>query len=451
MKATLRQAVQIMLMLVAVTLSLAAQAERKLLDQVVAIVDDDVILQTQLEARISTITSRLSAQGTGLPPRDLLEQRVLEQLITESVQLQMAEKMGMRISDNELNETMMNIAKRNDMTMEQFEQQLSAEGVTYQQAREQIRNEMLTSRVQQRQVGNRVRVTDREVENYLQAEQARGGNDAEYHLAYIFIEVDDPSNDAEVSAAREKAENLRQQIVDGRDFREVAVAQSDASNALEGGDMGWRSESQLPSLVAPVVPELPVGEPSPVLENPSGFHLVMVIDKRGGEQKKVIEQRKVRHILIRPSEAVTDSQAETKIRDIYQQLKDGADFAELARTYSDDPVSGSDGGNLGWVSQGQMVPAFEQAMMEANTGEIKGPFRSQFGWHILQVQDIRNKDVSDDVKKSNARQAIYRRKFEVELQNWLQEIRDEAFVEFKGDYAQNERAGSDDASKGSGE
>ncbi len=451
MKATLRQVVQIMLMVVAVTLSLTAQAERKLLDQVVAIVDDDAILQTQLEARISTITNRLSEQGTGLPPRDLLEQRVLEQLITESVQLQMAEKMGMRISDNELNETMMNIAKRNGMTMEQFEQQLSAEGVSYQQAREQIRNEMLTSRVQQRQVGNRVRVTDREVENYLQAQQARGGNDAEYHLAYIFIEVDDPTNDAGVSAAREKAENLRKQIVDGRDFREVAVAQSDASNALEGGDMGWRTESQLPSLVAPVVPDLPVGEPSPVLENPSGFHLVMVIDKRGGEQKKVIEQRKVRHILVRPSEAVTDSQAETKIRDIYQQLKDGADFAELARTYSDDPVSGSDGGNLGWVSQGQMVPAFEQAMMEANVGEIKGPFRSQFGWHILQVQDVRNKDVSDDVKKSNARQAIYRRKFEVELQNWLREIRDEAFVEFKGDYARNERAGSDDTSEGSGE
>lgn len=451
MKATLRQAVQIMLMVVAVTLSLTAQAERKLLDQVVAIVDDDAILQTQLEARISTITSRLSEQGTGLPPRDLLEQRVLEQLITESVQLQMAEKMGMRISDNELNETMMNIAKRNGMTMEQFEQQLSAEGVSYQQAREQIRNEMLTSRVQQRQVGNRVRVTDREVENYLQAQQARGGNDAEYHLVYIFIEVDDPSNDAEVSAAREKAENLRQQIVDGRDFREVAVAQSDASNALEGGDMGWRSESQLPSLVAPVVPDLPVGESSPVLENPSGFHLVMVIDKRGGEQKKVIEQRKVRHILIRPSEAVTDSQAEAKIRDIYQQLKGGADFAELARTYSDDPVSGSDGGNLGWVSQGQMVPSFEQAMMEADTGEIKGPFRSQFGWHILQVQDVRNKDVSDDVKKSNARQAIYRRKFEVELQNWLREIRDEAFVEFKGDYAQNERTDSNDAGEGSGE
>jgi peptidyl-prolyl cis-trans isomerase SurA len=445
MKATIRQALQIILMVVAVTLSLAAQAERELLDQVVAIVDDDVILQTQLEARVNTIIARLSSQGTGLPPREILDQRVLEQLITESVQLQMAEKMGMRISDNELNETMANIAGRNGMTLDAFEQQLSSEGVSYRQAREQIRNEMLTSRVQQRQVGNRVRVTDREVENYLQAQDARGADDAEYHLAYIFIEVEDPSSDASVSAAREKAEKLRQQISNGQDFREVAVAQSDASNALEGGDMGWRSESQLPSLVAPVVPGLPVGEPSSVLENDSGFHLVMVMDKRGGEQKKVIQQRKVRHILIRPSEAVTDSQAEAKIREIYRQLKDGADFAELARTYSDDPVSGSDGGNLGWVSKGQMVPAFEQAMLEAETGKIKGPFRSQFGWHILQVQDVRDKDISDEVKKTNARQAIYQRKFEVEMQNWLREIRDEAFVEFKGDYAQEDDTGTGDA------
>lgn len=442
MKATLRHAVQTLLLVLAVALSLTVQAERKLLDQVVAIVDDDVILQTELDARINTITGRLSAQGTGLPPREILEDRVLEQLITESIQLQRADKMGMRISDNELNETMDNIIDRNGMTMAQFEQQLASEGVSFRQAREQIRSEMLTSRVQQRQVGNRVRVTDREVENYLQALDARGGNNAEYRLAYIFIEVDEPDSDASVVAARERAESLRQQIADGRGFQEVAVAESDASNALEGGDMGWRTESQLPSLVAPVVPELVVGEPSEVLENNSGFHLVMVMDKRGGGQKKVIQQHKVRHILIRPSEAVPDAQAEARIRDLYQQLNEGADFAELAREYSDDPVSGSDGGNLGWVSQGQMVPAFEQAMLEADLAELRGPFRSQFGWHILQVQERRQKDISGDVKKAEARQAIYRRKFEAELQNWLLEIRDEAFIEFKGEYAR------EDASEG---
>jgi len=440
MKATLRHGVQALLVLLAVLAPLSVQAERKLLDQVVAIVDEDVILQTELEARINTITSRLSAQGTALPPRQVLEERVLDQLITESIQMQMADRAGMRISDNELNETMANIAERNGMSLPQFEIQLEAEGVTYNQAREQIRKEMLTSRVQQRQVGNRVRVTDREVENYLESLEARGGNNAQYRLAYIFVSVDDPSDEAEVDAAREKAERLRSEIANGRDFREVAVAESDASNALEGGDMGWRAEGQLPSLVAPVVPELPVGEPSDVLENNSGFHLVMVMDKRGGEQQQMIQQHRVRHILVRPSEATTDSQAETVIRDLYQQLQNGASFSALAREYSDDPVSGSDGGNLGWVSPGQMVPAFEQAMLDADIGELRGPFRSQFGWHILQVQERRQKDISGDVRDAEARQAIYRRKFETELQNWLQEIRDEAFVEFKGEYAKDETA-----------
>ena len=435
MKATLRHGVQALLVFLAVMAPLTVQAERKLLDQVVAIVDEDVILQTELEARINTIASRLRAQGTELPPRQLLEERVLDQLITDSIQMQMAERAGMRISDNELNETMANVAERNGMALSEFEAQLEAEGVTYNQAREQIRKEMLTSRVQQRQVGNRVRVSDREVENYLESQEARGNNGAEYRLAYIFISVDNPSDDAEMAAAREKAERLRGEIAQGRDFREAAVAESDASNALEGGDMGWRAEGQLPSLVAPVVPDLAVGEPSPVLENNSGFHLVMVMGKRGGEQQQVIQQHRVRHILVRPSEAITDSQAEARIRDLYQQLQNGADFSSLAKEYSDDPVSGSDGGNLGWVSPGQMVPAFGQAMIEADVGEFRGPFRSQFGWHILQVQERRQKDISAEVRETEARQAIYRRKFETELQNWLREIRGEAFVEFKGEYA----------------
>ncbi|KMQ76560.1 peptidylprolyl isomerase [Marinobacter subterrani] len=446
MKATLRHGLKMLLVFLAIVAPLTVQAERKLLDQVVAIVQDDVILQSELEARVDTITSRLEAQGTGLPPRQVLQERVLEQLITESIQMQLADRAGMRISDNELNETMANIAERNGMTLAQFEAQLASEGVTYNQAREQIRKEMLTSRVQQRQVGNRVRVTDREVENYLEAQQARGSNVAEYRLAYIYISVDDPTNEAEVAAAREKAQSLRREIVEGRDFREVAVAESDASNALEGGDMGWRAEGQLPSLVAPVVPELAVGEPSPVLENNSGFHMVMVMDKRGGEQQQVIQQHRVRHILVRPSDAMTDSEAEARIRDIYQQLQNGASFSALAKKYSDDPVSGSDGGNLGWVSPGQMVPAFEQAMIEADVGEFKGPFRSQFGWHILQVQERRKKDISDQVRESEARQAIYRRKFDTELQNWLREIRDEAFVEFKGKYAKDEPAEQQPAS-----
>ncbi|MDK8462899.1 peptidylprolyl isomerase [Marinobacter sp. SS13-12] len=435
MKANLRHCARILLVLMVVALSATVQAERKLLDQVVAVVNDDVILQSELEARINTIVGRLSAQGTGLPPRDILEERVLEQLITESIQLQMADRAGMRISDNELNETMAAIARRNDMTLAQFEQQLSQEGVTYREAREQIRNEMITSRVQQRQVGNRVRVTDREVQNYLDAMAGQGRSNAEYELAHILIEVDDFNDEEEVSAAREKVEALREDISSGRDFREVAVAESDANNALDGGNMGWRAENRLPSLIADVVPDLEPGTVSPVLKNNSGFHLVMVMDRRGGDQAQVIEQSRVRHILVRTSETVSESQAEDTIRELYQQLENGADFGALAREYSDDPVSGSDGGNLGWVSPGQMVPEFEQAMMAADVGELKGPFRSQFGWHILEVQERRQQDISGDIRESEARQAIYRRKFDTELQNWLREIRDEAFIEFKNGYS----------------
>lgn len=436
MKATLRHGSRILLVTLLALMSLAAQAERELLDKVIAIVDDEVILQSELDARVSTITRRLGSQGTGLPPRDILEERVLEQLVTESIQLQMAERGGMRISDNELNETMASIARNNNMTLDQFEQQLAQEGVTYREAREQIRNEMLASRVQQRQVGNRVRVTDREVENYLQAQSDRGDRDrVEYRLAHLLIEVDDFDNEEEVRAARRHIENLRQEILDGRDFREVAVAESDASNALEGGEMGWRAEGQLPSLVAPVVPELETGVPSEVLESNSGFHLVVVLERRGGNEETLVEQARVRHILVRPSDTVTDAEAEEKIRRLYRQLQEGADFAALAREHSDDAVSGSAGGDLEWVSPGQMVPGFERVMKNTETGEMSGPFRSQFGWHILQVTDRREKDMSGEIRDSEARQAIYRRKFEIELQNWLREIRDEAFVEFKGEFS----------------
>lgn len=408
-----------------------AQAERQPLDQVVAIVDDGVILQSELDARVNTIRSRLQAQGTGLPPRQVLEERVLDQLITENIQLQMADRMGMRVSDNELNETINRIARGNNMTVQQFEEQLAVEGVTYQEAREQIRREMLVSRVQQRQVDSRVRVTDREVTNYLEQTSGQAETTTEYLLGHILVAVDNFSNQEAVTQAREKARRLRQEIVDGRDFQSVAVAESDASNALEGGVMGWRSRADLPSLVTNIVPELPVNQPSDVLQSGSGFHIVQVLDRRGGETRNMVEQARVRHILVRPTEVVSDAKAEERINNIYLQLQNGASFGELAREYSDDPGSGSAGGDLGWVSPGQMVPAFEEAMMNAPVGQYTRPFRSRFGWHILEVQERRNQDISEQVRGSEARQALYRRKYETELQNWLQEIRDEAYVEIK--------------------
>lgn len=430
MKLNLRTCAQAVMVLVAVWLATVAHAARQPLDRVIAIVDDGVILQSELDARVRTVTSRLRAQGTALPPTGIMERRVLDQMITDTIQLQLADRMGMRVSDNELNETIRSIAAGNNLTMAQFEQQLTAEGLTYAEAREQIRQEMLLSRVQQRSVGNRVRVTDREVETYLEAEASRGSSVPEYQMAHILVAVDNFNDQQEVEQAQAKAERLLAEIRNGKDFRAVAVAESDASNALEGGVMGWRPENQLPSLVADVVPKLALQEPSDVLRSGSGFHIVTVLAKRGGSEQ-LIDQYNVRHILIMPSETVTDAQAEARIKDIYQQLQDGADFAELAKQESDDAVSGSAGGDLGWVRRGQMVPAFEQAMLAARVGELKGPFRSRFGWHILQVIEKGQKDIGDEVKANQARQSIYMRKFDVELQAWLREVRDEAFVELK--------------------
>lgn len=448
MKASLRLCARVMALLMFAVAAQSAFAERKPLDSVIAIVDDSVILESELESRVRTVKARLNAQGTPLPSDQVLDERVLDQLISDAIQLQMADKMGMRISDNELNDTMQNIASRNGYNLEQFEQALASEGLSYREAREQIRREMLISRVQQRRVDNRVRITDREVQNFLQAQAGREASNVEYQLGHILVSVDDFNDTDEVEAARAKAENLRQQILDGSDFQQVAVAESDGANALEGGVLGWRTENQLPSLVVDVAPDLEVGEPSEVLRSGSGFHIVSVLDKRGGDTGNVIQQSKVRHILIRPTDARPDAEAEALINDLADRLESGADFAQLAREYSDDKVSGSDGGNLGWVSPGEMVPAFEQAMQEAQVGEIKGPFRSRFGWHVLEVEDRRQKDIGDQLKENEARQVLYRRKFEVELQNWLREIREEAYVDIKlagmGDEEATENAQDED-------
>ncbi|MBS3803978.1 MAG: peptidylprolyl isomerase [Oleiphilaceae bacterium] len=430
MKAIVRHGRKAVVLLMTLLMASVALAERKPLDSVVAIVDDEIILQSELDSRIRAVASRLNAQGTRMPPRDALANRVLEKLVTDAVQLQRAEEMGIRVSDNELNETMRNIASRNNMSLAQFEAQLQREGMSYRDAREQIRQEMLISRVQQRQVDNRVRVTSKEVENFIAASSDDAGSGLEYQLAHILIAVDDFNDTEAAAAAEDKAQALRQEIAAGRDFQEVAVAESDAGNALEGGVMGWRPRNQLPTLVEDVVPDLSVGEPSKVLRSGSGFHIVSVLDKRGGD-KTMAEQAKVRHILVSPSETVSNSQAEQLINSVYDQLEKGANFAELAREYSDDPGSGAEGGDLGWVGKGEMVPAFESAMLEAGIGELKGPFRSRFGWHILEVQDRREKDIGGELKQAEARQSLYRRKFEVELQNWLREIRDEAYVEIK--------------------
>lgn len=420
-------------------LSTTAAAEQKLLDRVVAIVNDGVILQSDLDARIHTVESRLNAQGTPLPPEDILKKRVLDQLILDRIQLQLADQAGLRISDNELNDTMQNIAKRNGYTLDQFQQALESEGLTYKEAREQIRHEMLISRIEQRKVDARVRVTDREVQNYLSSQAGKAHTGEQYLIGHILISVNDFNNTEQVAKAKKKAEDLLQKLKQGADFKQMAVADSDGSNALNGGVLGWRSAEQLPSLIADVVPDMKKGDLSDVLRSQSGFHIIKLLDTRGGKSH-VVEQIKVRHILIKPSEILTDAEAHQKIQDIYNRIKKGASFADLARQYSDDPVSGSDGGELGWVNPGEMVPEFEKVMDNTPVGQLSEPFHSQFGWHILEVEGRRQKDIGQQLQENEAHQILYRRKYEVELQNWLHEIRGEAFVEFKAPYDKLEKS-----------
>lgn len=418
------------LVLLALVVALPVQADRQLMDRVVAVVDDGVVLQSELENRVRTIRSRLSAQGTRMPPPEILRQRVLDQLITESVQLQMAERMGMRISDTELNDAMRNIAQRNEMSLQQFEQALASEGLTFREAREQIRREMLVSRVQQQQIGQRIRVTDREVENYLSSAAGRERSGVEHLLGHILVSVNNFNDREEVAAAEAKAESIRKKLLDGEDFREMAVAESDGRNALQGGELGWRRAEQLPSLAASVIPSLSVQEPSEVLQSGSGFHIVTPLDRRGGAQREV-EQNRVRHILLASEPGGDDRSLEELARELKQRLEEGASFAELAREYSEDPGSASQGGRLGWVNPGEMVPSFEQAVENAPLGEITGPVRTRFGWHLVKVEERRTRDIGKDIQRNEARQTLQQRQFELELENWLAEIREEAYVDIK--------------------
>lgn len=415
-----------------VLLAPVAMGERQPLDRVIAVVDEGVVLQSELEARLEQIESRLRAQGTNLPPEEVIRKRVLDQLIQEEIQIQRARQMGMRIGDNELNQAMQRVASSNGFSsLDEFEEALASEGLSFQQAREQIRREMLVGRIQQQQVGQRIRITEREVENFMESSEARDRSGVEHLLGHILISVNNFNDEEEVEAARGKAEDLRKQLEEGADFRELAVAESDGRNALEGGELGWRTEQELPSLAAGAIPDLEVGEASDVLRSGSGFHIVSPLDRRGDDGgSNEVKQHSVRHILISTQERSND-EAESLVRDLQDQLEDGASFAALAREHSDDPGTASEGGDLGWVNPGEMVPEFEETMKATEVGQRSAPFRSQFGWHILEVEDERTAEIGDQLKRREARQALQQRRYELELQNWLNQIREEAYVEVK--------------------
>ncbi|MFN2328408.1 MAG: peptidylprolyl isomerase [Chromatocurvus sp.] len=407
----------------------AAQAETEMIDQIVAIVDDDIILASELRERLATVSQNLKAQGVDAPPEDELIRETLDRLILDSIQMQMGDRYGVRISDPELDNAMQRIAAQNRLTLDQFRQTLEQEGRSYVAMREQVRQEMILQRVQMGNVNQRVSIAEQEVTNFLETEEGQKLVEPEYRVMHALLPIPSRASSDFEESAREHTEQLLAKIRDGERF-DAVMAGSEGEFSYTGGDLGWRKVDDLPSLYQDVVPELEAGETTDVFRSPSGFHLVHVTSVRGGKQTQ--KQTLVRHILVTPSEILTDEQAREKALGLKRQIEeDGADFAELARKHSEDIGSASEGGSLGWTSRGQMVPEFENMMASTEIGDISQPVRSQFGWHIIQVDDRRVKDTSQEARVARATEFLHQRKYDEELEAWLQMIRDEAFVDIK--------------------
>lgn len=416
----------ILLLCLAPGLSGAAQT----LNRIVAVVNNDVILASELEDKVQLVTSQLREQNTQLPDPGQLRRQVLERLVMERLQLQVAERNNIEVDDETLNANLRNIAAQNGVNLTEFRQRLQAEGMDYAAFREELRNQIKINRLRQQTVVNRIDITDQEVDNLLASQTAWSDQTRDYHLAHILIATPEAASPEQIQAAEARAGEVLEKLRGGADFSETAVAVSESETALEGGDLGWRKAAQLPSLFADVVRDMRPGEISDLIRSPSGFHIIKLVDVRGDE-RHVITQSRVRHILLQPDEMLSEADARLRIEQLRGRLETGADFAELARSHSTDKVSASEGGDLGWVSPGEMVPEFEEAMRKLAPGEISEPVQSRFGWHLIQVLERRERDSTADYQRSRAREMIRQRKTDEEMELWLRRLRDESYIEYR--------------------
>jgi peptidyl-prolyl cis-trans isomerase SurA len=406
------------------------QGQDRFLDGIVAVVGDDVITQRELVERINLAEQQLAQRGAQAPNRDVLIRQVMERMVVERVQLQEARKVGISIDEITLNRTMESIAAENNLTLLQLRNALAADGVDFAAFRQQIRDELTIAQLRRRQVDNRLRVGEQEIDDLIAAETGAIDRDIRYQLSHILIALPQGADSATIAAAREKAEGLRARARAGDDFASLAISHSDAPDALDGGDMGWRGSADIPTLFARNVILMRPGEISPVLRSPNGFHIVKLVDREAGAELKVAQTR-ARHILISPDQIRTGQEAQAQARSLYNRIREGANFADLARGHSDDVGSAARGGELGWLSPGETVPAFEEAMNRLAVGQISTPIQSPFGWHIIEVQERREVDASRDLLRARAQEVLQNRKREEETELWLRRLRDEAFVEYR--------------------
>ena len=405
-------------------------AQIKVLDKITAIVDDDVVLQSELDQRMIAVLSQIQASGTKAPPQDILRQQILERLISERLQLTMGYDAGIRITDEELNQAIVRIASNNKQTMDEYIDQLALQGSSVSIIREEIRNEMTILRVQQGKVMRRIRISEQELDNFLSSEEGRFVTSPDVNIGQILLSISSGSKKQRIDGILDRAQALLDQANNGEDFRSLAIANSADQSALQGGDLGWRKMAQLPGVFIDAVEQLDIGEISSPIRSDAGYHLIKLYERRGGG-KQLIEQHFARHILIKPNQIRDEITTIGQLNNLRDRIIAGEDFAILSKEFSEDPGSALNGGELGWSTPGMFVPEFEQTMSTIPVNDVSAPFSSQFGWHILQVTERRQPDFSGEILRNRAQNMLQQRKYEEELQVWLQEIRDEAFIEIK--------------------
>jgi peptidyl-prolyl cis-trans isomerase SurA len=400
------------------------------LDRIVAVVNNDVITRNDLDERYRFITTQLKQQGTPQPPRDVMEKQVLDRLVTNQVQLQLARETGLRVDDADLDRALNRIAEENKLALPQLRAALEKDGIPFPKFREDIRNEIILARLRQREVDNKIVVTEGEIDTFINAQQSQTDRGEEYNLSHILVTVPENASPEQIQARRGRAEQALQQIKSGVDFRQVAAAFSDAPDALQGGTLGWRDGARLPTLFLDALRPLQAGGAGPLLRSANGFHILRLNDRRGATAAVMVRQTHARHILIKTNELVPEAEARRRLEVLKERLDNKADFAELARLHSED-ASGAKGGDLGWLAPGDTVPEFEAAMNALEPGQISIPVKTPFGWHIIQVIGRRDEDMSRDRQRHAAQMALRARKSDESYQEWVRQLRDRAFIEYR--------------------
>lgn len=406
----------------------------ELLDRIVAVVEDDVILASELERGVEAIERQIEAGASPLPPRQTLLRQVLERMILHSLQLQLAQRQGIQVDDETLRQALLELAQRNGMDLETFRRAVENEGMDYAEFIENLRQEIMLNRLRASQVHSQIQVSEREVNHFLETEaHADPAQAKEYRLGHILIATPEAASPEQIQQAQQKAERIVAELKEGLDFHQTAISVSDGAQALQGGDLGWRKLEAIPSLFAELVPRMQTGQILGPIRSPSGFHIIKLLEVKGENDKHVVTETHVRHILIQLNEIVDDAEAKRRLNLLKQRLEQGEDFATLAQSYSDDKASAVKGGDLGWVSADAVVPAFRDAMDHLQEGEVSDPVQTPFGWHLIQVLARKNRDDTAEYRKKQAQEILARRKLDEATEQWLRRLRTESYVEVRLD------------------